>query len=628
MTIKKKTMGAFAVIILISVISSILVSYNNQKVKSNVDELSNVGFKGITFLLEADRDSYQSNVSLLQIMQMPSGENLEKTITKGAQDNLLQVKQRFTKFKNILAEHMPKEKAKFASFDTFYDATNKATEEMIALVRAGNASQATTIYFDTYLQSYESMRDLIDYFTEATYKVIDKNKEATDALISQSQTIFVIITLLTIGVSIILSFLLGKMLNKSLGNFQVGLLNFFKYINGEIKEVNQLNESGKDEISEMALVINKNIIKTQKSLESDRKLIEEVKQVVEKVSQGKFKQQVKATTENKGLEDLKHIFNEMLAVISKKVCDDIAKIEAAYKAYENLNFAYKIPKDSGYIPDILNDLAKIISDILVENKSNGLTLEESSNQLLKNVEELNNSTNDAASSLEETAAALEEINSNIQSNMGNVAQMVKYANELTHSSNEGETMAKNTTRAMDDINEQVTLINESITVIDQIAFQTNILSLNAAVEAATAGEAGKGFAVVAQEVRNLAARSAEAAKEIKEIVENATIKANDGKTISDQMITGYSKLNTNVQETMSLIQQVESATKEQQAGIAQISDAVNQLDHQTQSNAAIANGTRDIATYTHSIAVDILDNANKKNFEGKESVLPKDKINE
>ncbi len=82
---------------------------------------------------------------------------------------------------------------------------------------------------------------------------------------------------------------------------------------------------------------------------------------------------------------------------------------------------------------------------------------------------------------------------------------------------------------MDEINEQVNSINEAITVIDQIAFQTNILSLNAAVEAATAGEAGKGFAVVAQEVRNLAARSAEAAKEIKELVETATTKANSGK---------------------------------------------------------------------------------------------------
>ncbi|MFW2608565.1 methyl-accepting chemotaxis protein, partial [Aliarcobacter butzleri] len=91
----------------------------------------------------------------------------------------------------------------------------------------------------------------------------------------------------------------------------------------------------------------------------------------------------------------------------------------------------------------------------------------------------------------------------------------------------------------------VNLINEAIGVIDNIAFQTNILSLNAAVEAATAGEAGKGFAVVAGEVRNLASRSAEAAKEIKAIVENATSKANQGKSIATNMIEGYKELNQN-----------------------------------------------------------------------------------
>ncbi|RXJ93420.1 chemotaxis protein, partial [Arcobacter sp. CECT 8989] len=117
--------------------------------------------------------------------------------------------------------------------------------------------------------------------------------------------------------------------------------------------------------------------------------------------------------------------------------------------------------------------------------------------------------------------------------------MNQYTDDLNSSAKQGQNLAQKTTSAMEDITEQVTLINESISIIDQIAFQTNILSLNAAVEAATAGEAGKGFAVVAAEVRNLASRSAEAAKEIKDLVENATSKANEGKSISADMITGY-----------------------------------------------------------------------------------------
>jgi methyl-accepting chemotaxis protein len=173
---------------------------------------------------------------------------------------------------------------------------------------------------------------------------------------------------------------------------------------------------------------------------------------------------------------------------------------------------------------------------------------------------------------------------------------------------------------MNEIDEEVNAINEAISVIDQIAFQTNILSLNAAVEAATAGEAGKGFAVVAQEVRNLASRSAEAANEIKALVTNATNKANTGKTISDKMIAGYSGLNDNIKKTIEIISNVAHASKEQLSGIEQINNAVNALDQQTQENAMIATQTNDVALETDKIAKLVVSNANEKEFVGKDKV--------
>ena len=170
---------------------------------------------------------------------------------------------------------------------------------------------------------------------------------------------------------------------------------------------------------------------------------------------------------------------------------------------------------------------------------------------------------------------------------------------------------------MEEINNQVNAISEAISVIDQIAFQTNILSLNAAVEAATAGEAGRGFAVVAAEVRNLASRSAEAANEIKSLVENATAKSNQGKDIAALMINGYNKLNTNISNTLSLIKEVENASKEQKYGIEQISDAINTLDRQTQINANIASQTNEIAIETSNLASDVVDATTSKTFRGK-----------
>ncbi|NQY93681.1 MAG: chemotaxis protein, partial [Campylobacteraceae bacterium] len=222
-----------------------------------------------------------------------------------------------------------------------------------------------------------------------------------------------------------------------------------------------------------------------------------------------------------------------------------------------------------------------------------------------------------AANIEETAAAIEEITANMQNSGNHIAKMTSYANEVSSSVKDGQDLATRTASSMDEINNQTNAIADAITVIDQIAFQTNILSLNAAVEAATAGEAGKGFAVVAQEVRNLAARSADAAKEIKDLVENATSKANDGKTISTEMIEGYNKLNTNIHNTLELIDSVSASSKEQITAMEQINDAVNTLDQTTQQNAATASSANKVAQEVSEIAEKVVEHTNDKEFDGK-----------
>ena len=263
----------------------------------------------------------------------------------------------------------------------------------------------------------------------------------------------------------------------------------------------------------------------------------------------------------------------------------------------------------------LNELSKI-------NYENGLVLKQGSIQLTHNVSTLTKAANLQATSLEETSVALDEITKSMQHSNQNTHKMAQYAKELTSSANDGEKLANETTVSMDEINVQVEAINEAITVIDQIAFQTNILSLNAAVEAATAGEAGKGFAVVAQEVRNLATRSAQAAKEIKSLVENATSKANHGKEIAAKMINGYETLNSNIKLTMDLLKDVTISSKEQEKAIIQINDSISVLDKNTQENAKVARDTNDIALQSNDISHKIVELANKE-FDGKEKIQAK-----
>jgi methyl-accepting chemotaxis protein len=366
------------------------------------------------------------------------------------------------------------------------------------------------------------------------------------------------------------------------------------------------------------------VVKFAQDITDSIKVIDSVKKAIDIAKTGIMDQTINDSTSNEGIEALKNGINELFHIISSKVDGDLNKISNALSSYQKLDFTHRISgQNLGETAQGINALANVVNDMLVENKANGLSLDTSSNILLENVDTLNKNSNEAAASLEETAAALEEITSNISNNTENVLKMSGFANQVTSSANEGKQLAEQTTTAMNDIDEEVNAINEAITVIDQIAFQTNILSLNAAVEAATAGEAGKGFAVVAQEVRNLAARSAEAANEIKALVTNATTKANNGKTIADKMIEGYNELNENISRTIELISNVESASKEQQAGIIQINDAVNSLDRQTQQNASIANQTHDVALKTDQLAKLVVSDANEKEFIGKENVQAK-----
>ena len=434
----------------------------------------------------------------------------------------------------------------------------------------------------------------------------------------------IIFLLIAIVLATSIAYFISKQLIDMVDKIQIGLQSFFSFLNRETSNITLLDINSKDEFGKMANLVNKNIERTKDTIIEDNQFINAVSVFVQELKSGNNLAKFNLEVNTPIFKELKKSLEELQYYLEHTIARDINVLLNVLEKFKNKDYTARFPEPYASVAITINELGDVICDILTENKSNGLTLDESSNILIQNVDKLNISSNEAAASLEETAAALEEITSNIRNTTEGIAKMSSLSNDVTKSAKDGENLANRTTLAMDEINTQVNLVNEAISVIDQIAFQTNILSLNAAVEAATAGETGKGFAVVAQEVRNLANRSAEAANEIKAIVENAKNKANEGKQIASIMIEGYKELNTNISQTMDLISDIQNASREQLLGIEQINDAVNSLDRQTQQNASIASQTHEVATLTDNIAKLIVKNANEKEFIGKNSVKAKD----
>jgi methyl-accepting chemotaxis protein len=439
--------------------------------------------------------------------------------------------------------------------------------------------------------------------TQGIY-LIGESRDAIEQAIRNAESIIysfiaLIVVLIAVLVFMIMMSLYRYVLNP-LKSLQNGLESFFNYLNRKSDTVNILEVKSKDEIGTMISQINHNIEITKENYQKDIDLIAEVSDVIGKVDNGFYTYSVKGSTNNPQMEKLKDSLNLMINSTNEK----LDRVSKALQQYGLSKFNHKMDMNGMYgnfgsVAASTKLLGNNVSELLAMILNTGDKLHKSTNVLSSSSESLSTSSNQQAASLEETAAALEEISSNIRHTVDQSQEMATLAQDTKASADIGKELSTKTARAMDEINESTSAITDAITIIDQIAFQTNILSLNAAVEAATAGEAGKGFAVVAGEVRNLAGRSAEAAKDIKTLVEKAKDKTDEGKEISYNMMKGFEELNGKITQTSELVSSVASASKEQLSGVTQINDALTQLDQETQENARVAH---QISGLSHQVA--------------------------
>ncbi|MCM2250188.1 MAG: methyl-accepting chemotaxis protein [Geothrix sp.] len=241
----------------------------------------------------------------------------------------------------------------------------------------------------------------------------------------------------------------------------------------------------------------------------------------------------------------------------------------------------------GDLGRILNTTNEGLREMVLQIQESALAIASASGEISVGNTDLSRRTEEQAASLEETASSMEQITSNVNQTADNARSANQEAGKARQVAQEGGTAVSQVIGAMEAINQSSAKINEIIGVVDEIAFQTNLLALNAAVEAARAGEQGRGFAVVAAEVRNLAKRSADAAKEIKVLIRESVAKSTDGNKIAAHAGETIQEVVANVQRVTALVSDIAGATQEQSTGLNEINKAVVQMDEMTQQNAAL-----------------------------------------
>ena len=466
------------------------------------------------------------------------------------------------------------------------------------------------IYLDK--QSIKTHIDKIEKIVKEDSSLSKKGelKEHIDSISGDLKSNKILYTVLVANILInLILYLFSSKIVNNLTKVKNGLDQFFRYIKQESDEVAYIKVDSKDEFYDISREINNNIKLIEDNLKRDRDSVDEVVSITSKLIEGDFSSRISTNPSNPQIVILKENINNFL----KNMHKNLNQIVDVLDAYKSKDYRQKINIDArGELKDLKDGVNHLGDELMAVEERIKNSLNQKSNKLLKMANLLNKNMTHLSESIKKESQNSKEIYKKIEDINDKVLQTVKSSESMKNNAKESREMAQNgkelaqkTMNAIESIHNSTQNIDESISKIDEIAFQTNILSLNAAVEAATAGEAGKGFAVVAGEVRNLASKSSEVAKDIKALIEDTKNRSLNGIEISKEMMDGFLNLNSKTNDTYTIVEEVSSDAKNEENMLKMISSLMEELKLLSDKNSKVVEDTNNLSKEILSISNDL-----------------------